>query len=190
MEISDEGLVERVKRGDARAFEILIDRHKRMVFNVAYRILGNRDDAEDAAQESFVRCYKSISSFRGGSKFTTWLYSIVSNVCLSEVGKSRWRQEFVELNQQAEAVFPELSEGTEPPEDIAIREDFREKVRELVRSLPPQYRAVITLYHFKGFTYKELSEILDLPVGTIKTHLYRARELLRKAVLERFEGGI
>ena len=89
MEISDEGLVERVKRGDARAFEILIDRHKRMVFNVAYRILGNRDDAEDAAQESFVRCYKSISSFRGGSKFTTWLYSIVSNVCLSEVGKSR-----------------------------------------------------------------------------------------------------
>ncbi len=185
MEPSDEELVAKVKKGDRGAFESLVNRHQKMVFNLAYRMLGDREDAEDAAQESFIRLYHSVARFRGRAKFTTWLYRIVSNVCLSKLRATCTRQSFVELDAETEIIYSELTNWKRTPENILLKEEFKQTVRELVRSLPPPYRAVITLYHLEGFSYAEIGQILNLPEGTVKTHLFRAREALKKAVLER-----
>ena len=187
MRSSDEKLVSQVKKGDHRAFEKLVDRHKTMAFNVAYRILRNREDAEDAAQESFLRAFNAIGTFRTEAKFSTWLYRILSNVCLSHMSRSHAQQTFVDAeDEESEAIHPELSDWSSNPEEIVAREDFDENVRELIFKLPPQYRAVITLYYLQEFSYAEISEMLNLPMGTVKTHLYRAKDVLKRSVLENY----
>jgi RNA polymerase sigma-70 factor (ECF subfamily) len=122
MELSDEELVAKAKKNDRRAFESLVNRHQKMVFNLAYRMLGNREDAEDAAQDSFIRLYHSITKFRGQAKFTTWLYRIVSNVCLSKLSTSAARQSFVELDTETESIYSEVSDWEDTPEDILLKE--------------------------------------------------------------------
>lgn len=189
MEHSDEELVAKAKKNDRRAFEDLVNRHQKMVFNLAYRMLGNREDAKDAAQDSFIRLYHSIAKFRGQAKFTTWLYRIVSNVCLSKLSASAARQSFIELDAEAESVYSEASDWEDTPENILLKEESKQTVRDLVRLLPPAYRAVITLYHLEWFSYAEIAQILDLPEGTVKTHLFRAREALKKAVLNKYQQG-
>ncbi len=189
MELSDEELVAKAKKNDRRAFEGLVNRHQKMAFNLAYRMLGNREDAEDAAQDSFIRLYHSIAKFRVQAKFTTWFYRIVSNVCLSKLSASGARQSFIELDAEAESVYSEASDWKDTPENILLKEESKQTVRELVRLLPPAYRAVITLYHLEWFSYAEIAQILDLPEGTVKTHLFRAREALKKAVLNKYQQG-
>ena len=189
MEHSDEELVAKAKKNDRRAFEVLINRHEKMVFNLAYRMLGNREDAEDAAQDSFIRLYHSIAKFRGQAKFTTWLYRIVSNVCLSKLSASAARQNFVELDAETEAIYSDVSDWKNTPENILLKEESKQIVRELVRLLPPAYRVVINLYHLEGSSYAEIAQILGLPEGTVKTHLFRAREALKKAVLNKYQQG-
>ena len=184
MQPSDERLIRKVRKGDHRAFETLVDRHKTMVFNVAYRMLRNREDAEDAAQESFLRAFNAIGTFRTEAKFSTWLYRIVSNVCLSHLGRTHAQQTFLEAeDEEVVAVYPEVSDRSSNPEEIVSQEVFGENVRALIVQLAPQYRAVITLYYLQEFSYAEISEILDLPMGTVKTHLYRAKGMLKRAVL-------
>lgn len=181
---SDEELVERVNRGDRRAFQVLVDRHKRMVFNIAWRMLRNREDAEDAAQEAFLRAFRSIRTFRGQAKFSSWLYQITVNVGLSSKESAHAKQTFVELQEEADGTDPYLRDGDMSPEDIVAQGDFGERIRALVGTLPPIYRAVITLYYLEERSYREVAEILKIPVGTVKTHLYRAKGLLRKRIVE------
>ena len=184
---SDDKLVEKAKKGDRGAFERLVARHQRMALNTAYRILRNREDAEDAAQESFIRVYTFLSTLREGTKFTSWLYRIVTNVCLSKMKETSSQQIFVEADgEEAEAKHPELSDGTVNPEEVVAKDEFNGQIRELVVSLPPHYRAIITLYHLNDLSYHEIAETLGLPMGTVKTHLYRAKAMLKKAILKRY----
>ena len=183
----DDELVAKAQKGYRKAFERLVERHQRMVLNAAYRILRNHEDAEDAAQESFIRTYTFLSTLREGTKFTSWLYQIVTNICLSKVKTSHAQQVFVDVDgEEAEAKHPELSDWTANPEEIVAKEEFNGQVQEMVASLPPHYRAVITLYHLNDFSYEEIAKTLGLPVGTVKTHLYRAKEMLKKMVLQRY----
>lgn len=187
MQPSDERLIRKVRKGDHKAFETLVDRHKTMVFNVAYRMLRNREDAEDAAQESFLRAFNAIDTFRKEAKFSSWLYRIVSNVCLSHMSRGHAQQAFLEIeNGEVVAAHPELSDRSSNPEEIVSQEDFAENVRSLIVRLAPQYRAVITLYYLQDLSYAEIAEILSLPMGTVKTHLYRAKDMLKRAVLENY----
>ena len=184
---TDEELVGKAQEGNRKAFERLVERYQRMVVNTAYRILRNREDAEDAAQESFVRAYTFLSTLREGTKFTSWLYRIVTNICFSKVKTSHAQQVFVDVDgEEAEAKYPELRDSTVNPEEVVANEEFSGQIRELVASLPPQYRAVLTLYHLNDFSYNEIAETLGLPIGTVKTHLYRAKEMLKKAILQRY----
>jgi RNA polymerase sigma-70 factor (ECF subfamily) len=186
---SDEELVERVKRGDRRAFQMLVDRHKGMVFNIAWRMLRNREDAEDASQEAFLRAFRSIRTFRGQAKFSSWLYQITVNVCLSSVERAHARQTFVELQDEVDGMDPHAMDGIPSPEDIVAREDFGDRVRELVEALPPMYRAVVTLYYLQERSYREVAEILKIPLGTVKTHLHRAKAALQRSIMEHYGGG-
>jgi len=183
---SDEQLVERAKRGDRRAFRMLVDRHKRMVFNVGWRMLRNREDAEDAAQEAFFRAFRSMRTFRGQAKFSSWLYQSAVNVCLSFAESAHAKQTFVELREDADGADAHFIDGDMNPEDIVAQEDFGERIRALVGTLPPRYRAVITLYYLEERSYQEVAEILEIPMGTVKTHLHRAKECLRKSILEHY----
>ena len=179
--LSDEDLALKAIHGDRNAFGVLVDRYKKMVFTIAWRMLRNKEDAEDAAQKTFLRAFRSIHSFRGDARFSTWLYRISVNVCLSHVDSGTEK-----TTDATDQTYPEPASWDADPEIDATRADFGERVRDLVAELPGPYRTVITLYYLKRFSYLEIAEILELPMGTVKVHLHRAREMLRTKVLERY----
>lgn len=179
-DLDDLELVARVLAGDTDAYAALVDRHRDLVYTVALRIAGNETDAEDIAQEAFVRAYKALGAFRGDSKFSSWLYRITVNRALGHI-KRRMRAPFVEadaddLRETGRAAAP----TGESPLEALLDEEFRLRVRQAIAELPPRYRAVVTLYHLEERSYKEAAAILGLPIGTVKTHLHRARAMLRK----------
>jgi RNA polymerase sigma-70 factor (ECF subfamily) len=171
---SDAELVARVRQGDEAAFEQLVLRHQRYVFNLAYRVLGDSAEAEDVTQEAFVRVWRGLSSFRGQARFTTWLYRIVHNLCLNRLpGLQR------EL-LQAEPLEEVLASPDPSPADLF---DARERLAFLhaqLDQLPEKYRLVLTLRYLQHLSYDEVAAVLNVPMGTVKTHIHRARRLLRE----------
>ena len=183
----DEELVAYVRQGDQAAFEVLVRRHERMVFNIAWRMLRNREDAEDAAQEAFLRAFRSIETFRGQAKFSSWLYRITVNFCLSALESATASRRLVHLSDDLDTDNTDLAAKEASPEQIAGREDFAERIRALVDDLPPKYRAVLTLYYLQDRSYLQVAEILDIPLGSVKVQLHRAKNLLRNKVLEQYQ---
>jgi len=171
---SDAGLVAQARQGDEAAFEQLVRRHQRYVLNLAYRVLGDYAEAEDVAQEAFVRAWRGLSGFRGQARFTTWLYRIVHNLCLNRLPGLRRELLQVEL---LEEVLDDPAPS--PPDLFEARERVAFLHAELDR-LPEKYRLVLTLRYLQGLSYAEIAAALDVPMGTVKTHLHRARRLLRE----------
>jgi len=183
-DLTDAELVDRCRKRDPEAFSILVDRHKKMVFACAYRMVGDEQEAEDVAQDVFLRVYQALPRFRGESKFTTWLYKIVSNVCLNRLRKVKPETVSIEANEEEPKFSPlRLANCDDTPEANFEWKRFRERIRNLISSLPRQYSEVITLRHMQGMAYDEIASALNLPLGTVKTHLFRARERL-KEILE------
>jgi RNA polymerase sigma-70 factor (ECF subfamily) len=171
-EKTDAELVAQARRGSEAAFEQLVRMHQRYAFNVAYRVLGNRAEAEDVTQEAFVRAWRGLSSFRGEAQFTTWLYRIVHNLCLNQL--PRLRRELLQtvpLDEALATPAPSLPDLFEVQEQVAFLHV------ELDR-LPEKYRLVLTLRYLQHLSYDEIATILDVPMGTVKTHIHRARHLL------------
>jgi RNA polymerase sigma-70 factor (ECF subfamily) len=179
--LTDTELVERCRHKDSEAFSVLVDRHKRMVFSCAYRMVGDEQEAEDIAQDVFMRVYQALPRFRGESKFSTWLYKIVSNVCLNRLRKVNPETVSIEANEEEQKFSPlRLADADNTPEANFEWKRFRNRIREMVSALPPQYCAVVTLRHLQGMAYDEIASALDLPLGTVKTHLFRAKERMRE----------
>jgi RNA polymerase sigma-70 factor (ECF subfamily) len=170
--IPDATLVQRAQSGDPDAFSDLVRRHQHMVFNVAYRFMRDTALAEDMAQESFVKAFRLIKGFRGDCSFSTWMYRVTCSVCLTELNRRKRRGE-VELGPQH---LKELSVG--PAENI----DLPEHIRRCVSKLPDRYATIITLYYLKGVSYDEIADVLRIPMGTLKTWMFRARKQLRNIV--------
>ncbi|NIN65309.1 MAG: sigma-70 family RNA polymerase sigma factor [Anaerolineae bacterium] len=158
-------LVVKAQRGDEDAFEQLVRAHQRYVFNLAYRVLGDYREAEDVAQETFVRAWRGLPSFRAESRFTTWLYRIARNVCLNRLPRL-----------QAELTQTELLGET--PADVFNAKERRAFVHAELARLPEKYRLVLTLRYLQDLSYAEIADVLNLPLGTVKTHLHRGREAL------------
>ncbi|MFC1514086.1 RNA polymerase sigma factor [candidate division KSB1 bacterium] len=181
--IQEKNLIKNIQTGDLRAFGRLVDRHSEQVITLAYRIVSSRQDAEDIAQEVFVRVYKGINNFRGDSSFSTWLYTIVKNACYSFLQKKR--PEMISLDKEEE-VLEDISEmyqdNKQKDPDTGI--DFSIFIEEKMKNLPPKYNLVLQLFYYQQFKYVEIAEILDLPLSTVKTHIQRALKLLRKEVIE------
>ena len=171
----DAALVRRAARGDERAFGVLVEKYKAMLYTTAVRLLNDRSQAEDAAQESFIKAYAALPGFRGDAKFSSWLYRICYNTCISLLRK---RRPEVELKE-------EMSPSIGGPEsDFRIR-DLQAVLEQEVAALPDDYRAALTLYHFNGMSYDEIAQTTRKPLGTVKAKIHRARALLRKRLLER-----
>ena len=181
--VSDEAqLVARARQGDVSAMDQLVQRHLKSVFNLAYRLSGNYDDAEDIVSEAFVRVYASLNNFRGDAHFSTWLYRIVTNVFLDERKKQRVRahsslEEIIDLEDSR--VTRQVEDPTPGPDFIVERGERANLIQEAVLELPRNQRLMIALYHFQGRSYEEIAEIMQLPIGTVKSRLNRARLALK-----------
>lgn len=164
-------LVARSKEGDPIAFEELVRRGERIVYNLAYRFMRDPTLAEDMAQEAFLKAYRLLSGFRGDCSFSTWLYRVTSSVCLTELNRRKKRGE-VEL-------LPSHAESAVSPNEY---NDTHEIIRRCVTKLPERYASIVTLYYLEEISYEEIANIMNIPMGTLKTWMHRARNQLKKIV--------
>jgi RNA polymerase sigma-70 factor (ECF subfamily) len=172
-ELSDEALVTAAGRADGeRAFGELLRRHQGKVRGLLLRLTGDRNLADDLAQEVFLRAYRGLCGFEGRARFSTWLYRIAYNVYLNHRARVRELASLPE-NFEAGAMAPETAMS-------ANRSDMRKDLDAAIGALPERYRAVVMLYYLEDVSYPEIAEILELPLGTVKTHLHRAKRMLRE----------
>lgn len=183
--LEDEELVALSQGGSEEAYAVLVERYSDYVYTIAARILGDEEDAYDAAQEAFVRAYRAIGRFRGDAKFSSWLYRIATNRALTHLKRKRRRAPAVDIDAgpHIESAI-DLEPPRTRPDQVLADAEFRAEVRAAVAKLPDQYRTVITLFYLEQRSYKEVADVLGLPMGTLKTHLHRGRAMLRKIITE------
>ena len=183
------------RTGDLDAFGVLVRRHQKKMLNIAFRMTGDYEDACDVVQEAFLSAYRMIKKFRGEAKFSTWLYGIVVNHARNRIRsiRSKARHESVSLDDK-----PDAKEGAgamEPPSrecsavDLLIQKETRAKVQQCINSLEEEHREVLVLRDIQGFSYDEISIMLKIPEGTVKSRLSRARDALRNS-LRKVQGGL
>jgi RNA polymerase sigma-70 factor (ECF subfamily) len=180
---SDTDILRQVRDGDVRHYAVLVDRYKDRALTLALRFVRNREEAEELVQDAFVRAYRNLSSFRGDSAFRTWFYRILYNVCMSRVRQRARREPLLRLEDQ-----PAMSDSI-PDRDMSTALEQLEQKEiagilsgELLK-LPDKYRTALTLFYTEEMSYEEISRITGLSVGTVKTHLFRARNLLREKLV-------
>jgi RNA polymerase sigma-70 factor (ECF subfamily) len=170
---TDESLIERALQGDLAAFEQLVERHRGVVFRVAARIVGP-DDAEDVSQDAFLRAFHRLEQYRGSAAFRTWLLQITQNTALNALTRTRRRP--------AEMVDdPPESADRDPVRQPVMELERRERQQRLelkLRTMRPEYRSLLVLRDLEGLSYNEIAEVLDMPLGSVKGRLHRARDEL------------
>ena len=172
----------RASGGDAGAFRHLVGEHSELVYRVALRILGPQD-AQDASQEAWIRAWKNIENFRGDSAFSTWLYRITVNTCLSWRRKESRRKER-EYSGDELAFLPEPRGGDADPEAAALSTQQREELLAALEHVRPEHRAALVLRHMEGLSYAEIAQILDVPDGTAKGWVSRGRATMLVTLTE------
>ncbi len=188
-----EALVERAKEGDREAFGRLVDEYKDKIYNYVSRMLSDPYEAEDVTQEAFLRAYRSLPRFRGASSFHTWLYRIASNLAIDVVRKRKRTEPTFSLDEPLESeegeYEREIPAETGGPEDMTTTRETQVAVRRAIMDLPEKLRNVMILYELQGETYEDIAEILDVPLGTVKSRLFNARNTLKEKLEELVEAG-
>jgi RNA polymerase sigma-70 factor (ECF subfamily) len=183
-------LIKKSQSGDVESFELLISSYDKRAYNIAYRIMGNEEDAKDMAQEALLRVFKSLKDFKGQAAFSTWLYRIVTNVCLDEL-RRRKNEKYVSIDSTIHTdsgeLHMELCSDKETPENIYERVEQRELIKNAIKEMSEDYRSVIILRDIQGFSYEEISVILDCSLGTVKSRINRARTMLRDKLKQSME---
>ena len=179
----EKALIERCKRGDLAAFNDLVRKYEKQVYNFAYRLTGNYDDANDVAQDAFLRVFNAIGSFRGDASFSTWLFRITTNVFLDERKRAKAHpqaslDEYLELGESS--VTRQIVDPSPTPEVVLEESERAQILSKAISDLPEYQRAMVTLYHSQQKSYEEIAEIMDLPIGTVKSRLNRARLALKE----------
>lgn len=172
--------VQRVLDGNADEYEKLVLEYQKNVYNLALRMTGDPEDAADMAQEAFIKAYNSLSGYRGDSKFSVWLYRIVSNVCLDFL-RAKKRRQTVSLSvtdDDGEDTKLDIADESQSPERIFERAMTRDAVRRGLAALTPEYRQILILRELQGMSYEEIAAVLGLESGTVKSRIFRARKKL------------
>jgi RNA polymerase sigma-70 factor (ECF subfamily) len=169
---SDNDLVQQILAGDDAAFDELMRRHKRSVLNFLYKMLGNDDDADDLAQETFVRAYQNLKKFRAGTNFSAWIFTIAANLGRDRL---RWR-----ARRPAEELDASLTDGKPSASDEILQSETAKLVREAVGSLPEEQKMAVILVEFHDFSYAEAAKIARCSAKAIETRLYHAKQKLRE----------
>jgi RNA polymerase sigma-70 factor (ECF subfamily) len=180
----DADLVLRCQDGDRGSFDELVRRHYALGFNTAFRMLGDRDLAADAIQAALVRAYKALPRFRQDATFATWLYRIVTNVCLDKLRQQEKSAQSLTLPDGDGALEErEVADGHGGPAEGAERRERQTLVHDALQRLAPEHRAVLVLYDLQGSSYEEISAALEVPLGTVKSRLNRARHALKEKLM-------
>ncbi len=183
----DTQLVIASQQGDQEAFASLVQRHQRLVFNMALRMLQDYEEASEITQEAFLAAWMGLPSFRGEARFATWLYRIAYNCALKQLER-RKRERLLLVAIEAEQILEDVNKQKQA-EDILELRARQAIIREQLEKLPTKYRIVLTLRHIQEMTYEEMADILTLPIGTIKTHLFRARHLLKERLYNAYSNA-
>ena len=193
VEESDLVLVKRVQRGDKTAFDLLVRKYQHKVVKLVLRYVRNPAEAEDIAQEAFIKAYRALPQFRGDSAFYTWMYRIASNTAKNSLA-SRDRSPIaydLDLNdpEESHSVQTKLQDP-DTPEGMALTEEIRQIVNSAIEGLPEELKTAIVLRELDGLSYEEIAAAMECPVGTVRSRIFRAREAIDKRLREVFEGGL
>lgn len=184
-EVSEKKIIEKVLGGDANAFEELVLKYEKTVYNLALRMVGDRDDAFDMTQEAFIKAYGSLSSFRGDSKFSVWIYRITTNVCLDFLrSKSRKQQVSLTVSDDDEDAQLDIPDLKADPEQQLIKKISMQSVEEGLKTLPDKQRQILVMRELGGMSYAEIGAALSLEEGTVKSRIFRARKRLCAFLLD------
>jgi len=174
---SDEMLVEQVRKGSQVAFAELVRRHQNAVYSLCYRLVGNAAEAEDLAQEAFLRLYRSAGQFRAGARLRPWLHKITTNVCLDALRKRK--ETTLPLDDViAGDIQPHVHSVDELPEEAYLNREKRLDVQQALLRLPGEYRVALVLRYLEDLSYQEVADALGVPLSTVETRLFRAKKLL------------
>lgn len=184
-EVSEKKIIEKVLGGDANAFEELVLKYEKTVYNLALRMVGDRDDAFDMTQEAFIKAYGSLSSFRGDSKFSVWIYRIATNVCLDFLrSKSRKQQVSLTVSDDDEDAQLDIPDPKADSEQQLIKKISMQSVEEGLKTLPDKQRQILVMRELGGMSYAEIGAALSLEEGTVKSRIFRARKRLCTFLLD------
>ncbi len=188
--LTEQELIQSAKNGNAVAFEQLIEKHQQRIFSIAYRIAGNQEDAADMAQEVLVKVFRNLKHFRGDSKFSTWLYRVATTTCLDEQKKQR-RHTAYSLDQELEteegSVANQVRDTAPTPEEATEQKALRNAIHLAIGKLKDEHKKVILLREVQGLSYEEIARVLQCSEGTVKSRINRARENLKKILLQNRE---
>lgn len=193
MNVRDETLVKRAKKGDYAAFEELIKRYEKKVYNLVYRIMGNREDANDILQEAFLNAFRKISDFKGDSRFSTWLHRIAINLCLMRKRKTKDKKVVsldvpIIANDQEEIKRELRDDWSKNPLATLENKEVKETLSMAIDSLPEEYRTVFLLKGYNGLSNEDVAKMLKLSLPAVKSRLHRARLFLRNKLSQYFKG--
>ncbi len=177
----DNALISQVLRGDLKAYRTIVERHQARVFYLGLKFFHNPEDSEDFAQDVFLRCFEKLKTFRGKVPFSAWLYRIAINLAVNKYRFNLRRLLEAELDVQT------LSHNYSP-ESKLLEYDLKERVREVLKELPDVYNVVLKMHYFEGFSYPEISEITEMPVNTIKSHIFRAKKIIKDKLAQYIRG--
>lgn len=190
VEETDENLVKLAQNGDRAAFQMLMERYQRRIFNLCYGMLRNKDDAADLVQEAFIKAYKNIDRFKGNSKFYTWLYRIAKNACIDFIRKQKRRRtvDFDDSIRREEPVDGDETLLPSPlginPAKVAGRKELLEQIEAALDTLSDNHREILILREIDGLAYQEIADTLDISIGTVMSRLYHARKYMQNELSE------
>lgn len=189
-EVTDKQLVARVKKGDSRAFDMLVLKYQHRIMGLISRYVHDADEVQDVAQEAFIKAYKALPRFRGDSAFYTWMYRIAINTAKNHLVSRSRRPPGTDV----ELEDAEYYEGggalreLENPENALFGNELKDVVEAAIGNLPDDLRTAVTLREFDGLSYEDIADIMDCPVGTVRSRIFRAREAIDKQVREQLDG--
>ncbi|KOS66861.1 RNA polymerase sigma factor SigW [Lysinibacillus contaminans] len=174
--------IKQVLKGDQNAFADIVSLYQHKLYQVCYRMLSNKQEAEDIAQEAFVRAYMNLHTFDQKRKFSTWLYRIATNLCIDRIRKKKpdYYLDAEVTGTEGLDMYSQIAAKDQLPEETLVQMELQERIQYEIGRLPDKYRSVIVLKYIEELSLQEISEILDMPLGTVKTRIHRGREALRK----------
>jgi len=190
-EDNDKTLVERVQSGDKRAFELLVLKYQHRIYSLVSRMVRDADDVQDVVQEAFIKAYRALPNFRGESAFYTWLYRIAVNTAKNHLVARSRRPQGIDVDVE-EAEFMDNADGLrdiDGPESTLATEQLKRVIDDAISGLPEDLRTALTLREFEGLSYEEIATVMDCPVGTVRSRIFRAREAIDNAIMPLMEGN-
>ncbi|MFA7552943.1 MAG: RNA polymerase sigma factor RpoE [Spongiibacteraceae bacterium] len=187
---SDQQLVERVQKGDNRAFDLLVLKYQHKIFGLISRYIRDHDEIKDVAQEAFIKAYRALPNFRGDSAFYTWLYRIAINTAKNYLVARSRRPPATDVDVEDAEYYGSASslKDIENPENVLYGEELKQVVEDAIRELPADLRSAVTLREFEGLSYEDIADVMDCPVGTVRSRIFRAREAIDKKVQGQISG--